>query len=70
MYNGGSKAPIRLSRRGRSYLTFWARHCAEEDRFSPIQFSLSDNFSDTILRDWMFGLCMAPKEILSDEKYT
>ena len=40
-------------------------HCAEEDRFSLIQPSLSDNFSNKTVRHGMFGLGMAPKEILS-----
>ena len=31
----------------------------------PIQPTLSDNFSNKIVRDGMFGLDMAPKEILS-----
>ena len=31
----------------------------------PIQPSLSDNFSNKTVRDGMFGLGMAPKEILS-----
>ena len=47
--NGGSKAPIWLSGRGESCLTFllnqafWAKHCADGDRVSPIQPSLSEN---------------------------
>ena len=39
--------------------------CTEGDLFSPIQLSLSDSFSNKTVRDWMFGLGMAPKEILS-----
>ena len=43
----------------------WVRDCAEGDRFSPIQSSLSDSFSNTAVRDEMFGLSIVPKEILS-----
>ena len=69
--NGGSKAPIRLSGRGRSCLTLplnlgcLGQAQCQGDLFSPIQPSLSDNFSNKIVRDGMFGLGMAPKEILS-----
>ena len=39
--------------------------CTEVDPFSPSQLSLSDSFPNKTVRDWMFGLGMAPKEILS-----
>ena len=56
-----------FSCRGREVLfniIVWVRHCAEGDPVSPIHPSLSDNFSNEIVRDGMFGLGMAPKEIL------
>ena len=47
------------------YIDVWVRHCAEGDPLSPIQPSLSDNFSNKTVRDGIFGLGMAPKQILS-----
>ena len=38
--------------------------CDEGDRFSPIQPSLSNSFSSNTVRDAMFGLDIALKEIL------
>ena len=69
--NGGSKAPIWMSGLGRSCLTLLlnlgclGRHCAERNRFLPIQPSLSDSFSNKTIRDGVFGLGMARKETLS-----
>ena len=42
-----------------------AKLSAEGDPFSPIQSSLSDKCSNKTVRYGMFGLGMAPKEVLS-----
>ena len=60
-----------VSRRGRTCLTFllnydaWGRYCLKGHRFSPIPSSLSHNCSNKTFRNGIFGLGMAPKEILS-----
>ena len=47
------------------YIDVWARYCAKGDPFLLIQASLSDTFSKKTVRDWMIGIGMAPKVILS-----